>query len=164
MEARGLVDITLGIAGACLRDGYPATVALQAYLRRSRTDLHALSGAGGRPRIVKGAYYGDTDDFSVIRTWFRDLVEDAFSSGKEFSVGTHDPSLIAWMTETHRDAKGLIELSFLRGLSDATKHNLARSGWRVSEYVPFGNHAAPYIARRERYLRDLARKGMAPAP
>ena len=164
MESRGLVDITLDIAHSCLQEGYPVTVALQAYLRRTPADLHALLSAGGRPRIVKGAYFGDSDDDPVIRSWFRALVDMAVAGGRSFSLGTHDPDLIAWVTKAHADAQQRIELSFLKGLADTTKQRLAQSGWRVAEYVPFGVHTAPYIARRERYLRDLGRRGVQPVP
>jgi hypothetical protein len=113
---------------------------------------------------VKGAYFGDTDDFSTVATWLRACAEDAVAAGKEFSLATHDPAVIGWITQAHADGKGRIELSFLKGFADATKPALVQSGWTVSEYVPFGTHAAPYITRRQRYLRDLARLGLHPVP
>ena len=164
MEARGLVDITLDIARSCLREGLPVTVALQAYLRRTPADLRILLAAGGRSRIVKGAYFGDSDDQEVIRAWFCSLADMAVAVDRGCSIGTHDPVLIDRISGLHADTQGRIEFSFLKGLADTTKHALVRQGWRVSEYVPFGTHSAPYIARRERYLRDLERLGMHPAP
>jgi proline dehydrogenase len=164
MEARGLVDATLDIAFACLQEHCPVTVALQAYLRRTPADMHALLAAGGRPRLVKGAYFGDSDDFSTVAAWLRDLAETALAAGKGFSLATHDPALIGWITQAHADARARIELSFLKGLADTTKPSLVRAGWTVTEYVPYGTHATPYIARRERYLRDLARLDLHPVP
>ena len=164
MEARGLVDTTLDIAHSCLRKGFPVTIALQAYLRRTPGDLRVLLSARGRSRIVKGAYFGDSEDQAVIRAWFCSLVDAAVAGKQGCSIGTHDPVLIDQITRSHADEKGKIEFSFLKGLADATKHSLVLQGWRVSEYVPFGTHIAPYIARRERYLRDLERLGLHPVP
>ena len=81
-----------------------------------------------------------------------------------FSLGTHDPGLIAWAEGEFGEARELLEFGFLKGLSEETKVRLAHEGWKVSEYVPFGPGGDAYVMRRERYLRELAGSGRAPAP
>ena len=53
----------------------------------------------------------------------------------------------------------LIEFGFLRGLADRTKIAMAKEGWLVSEYVPFGENSAAYVARRQKYLKQLQSLG-----
>jgi proline dehydrogenase len=62
------------------------------------------------------------------------------------------------------DQRDHLTFGFLMGLSDQTKLRLARQGWQVSEYVPFGSDPVPYVARRERYLRELREQDRSPAP
>ncbi|MDI6719333.1 MAG: proline dehydrogenase family protein [Methanomicrobiales archaeon] len=164
MEGRGLVDRTLEIAREAARSGFPLTLALQAYLDRTPGDLAAALEGGIRVRLVKGAYTGDVRDFTEIQQRFRSLFLALQQAGADFSVGTHDPELIAWMLERGRASRQRIEFGFLKGLSDRTKLRLAREGWAVAEYVPFGEHAAAYIARRRRYGAELQALGRAPAP
>ena len=164
MEGIGLVDLTIGTATACIQEGYTLTLALQAYLDRTAKDLGSVISQGVGVRLVKGAYHGDTEDFMQIRERFRSLLLKGLSSGGMISVATHDLSIIDWIRNEHPDEKSRLELGFLMGLSDRTKKDLVRDGWAVSEYVPYGDDAGAYIARREYYLQHLESLGMAPAP
>jgi len=165
MEGRGLVQFTLDSAIGCRTIGCPLTLAIQAYLDRTEADLiGTIIPAGIRPRIVKGAYLGDTGDFEEIQARFRRLVEVIVARDTPFSVATHDPELIRWLTERLGDRRGNAEFGFLRGLSDQTKVSMASDGWKVVEYVPFGPNAGGYTARRYRYLGMLHALGREPAP
>ena len=164
MEGRGLAGFTLGTAAAIAKAGHRPTLAIQAYLDRSSADLRLILASGIRPRIVKGAYLGDTGDFPAIQERFRALVLHAAESVAQFSAGTHDPDLIRWLEERFKGSRGQIEFGFLRGLADATKMRLAAGGWEVSEYVPFGRNPKAYVLRRERYLENLLANNRVPAP
>lgn len=164
MEGRGLIDRTMELAREAARSGFPLTLALQVYLDRTPGDLAAALEAGIRVRLVKGAYVGDTRDFVEIQQRFRALFLVLLQAGADFSVGTHDPELIAWMLERGRASRQRLEFSFLKGLADRTKLRLATEGWVVAEYVPFGEHAAAYLARRRRYEEELQALGRMPAP
>ena len=164
MEGKGLIGFTSGTAIALAAAGHPPTLAVQAYLDRTVSDLRQLLAAGIRPRIVKGAYVGDIRDFAAIQDKFRTLASATASQGSEFSAGTHDPELISWLQERCAKSRDRIEFGFLFGLAGATKHLLAASGWKVSEYVPFGGSARGYMLRRLRYLENLAAINRQPAP
>jgi proline dehydrogenase len=60
--------------------------------------------------------------------------------------------------------RDLIEFGFLKGLADRTKIAMAQDGWRVSEYVPFGEGLAAYEARRKKYLNELQKLGRISVP
>ena len=164
MEGRNLVSYTLDIAMLYAQECEPLTLALQAYLNRTPHDLRQAIERKIRPRIVKGAYVGDTTEFKDIQERFKTLVEISVAKGGPFSVGTHDPELIGWLEREMENEKDQIELGFLKGLSDATKIDLANSGWNVAEYVPFGSSRSAYEARRLKYLRELHGLRRSPMP
>ena len=164
IEGKGLVDLTIGTASACAREGYSLTLALQAYLDRTRKDLPDVASQGIGVRLVKGAYHGDTEDFIEIRQRFRTLIMKSLTPGATVSVATHDPWILDWIREELEEEKSRLEIGFLMGLSDRTKSDLVRDGWAVSEYVPYGPDTGAYIARREYYLNHLDSLGLAPSP
>lgn len=43
----------------------------------------------------------------------------------------------------------------MKGLADQTKIDLAKQGWMVLEYVPFGVNVSGYEDRRLKYLTEL---------
>ncbi len=145
--------------------GFKTVLALQAYLDRTPQDLADSLAAGLKVRLVKGAYKGDTDDFTRIQQMFMALFEQLLASGAAFDVGTHDPLLLKAMTArlgTHNRKQ--VCFGFLKGLAEATKDQMASSGYLVSEYVPFGENRAAYVTRRLAYLKRLASLGLTPAP
>lgn len=164
MEGRPLVGDTLRSALTLAGEGGPVTVALQAYLNRTSNDLAACLDAGVSVRLVKGAYHGDIGDFITIQERFRALAETLISAGAPFCAATHDPVLIDWLKEKMQDHKDLLEFSFLKGLADRTKTEMAADGWKVAEYVPYGPADPAYILRRERYLSNLGHLGRSPVP
>ncbi len=159
MEGRDLVGAAIEAASLCGRKSLPVTLALQAYLYRTPGDLRLLLALGVVPRFVKGAYIGDVEDPTAIRNRLLDLVREAARFEVSFHVGTHDPVLLPEIRSLMADHRDRITFGFLMGLADRTKQEMGADGWQVSEYVPFGKDAGPYIARRERYLRELETEG-----
>jgi len=164
MEGRNLVDFTLASARRCGARNPAPGIALQAYLDRTDGDLADAIAAGLRVRIVKGAYIGDIDDFSAIQRRFMALCTQCAHMEVPFAVGTHDQDLVAWITRTMPDRKSDVEFGFLMGFADETKQRLARDGWRVAEYVPYGAEGGTYVIRRMHYLDGLFRQGRQPLP
>jgi proline dehydrogenase len=163
MEGQPLVTYTIDVAAACAKRGR-VSLALQAYLDRSRDDVLRASESGVIARIVKGAYVGSTTDFADIQKRFKQLSEILCAKATFFTVGTHDPDLIEWMTTKMEEKRDLIEFGFLKGLADHTKVAMAQEGWPVSEYVPFGENRTAYETRRRKYLKELEGVGRTPAP
>lgn len=164
MEGTPSVEYTLNTALECASKGFPVTLALQAYLDRTEHDLKKAFDNDITVRLVKGAYLGDTNDFVEIQERFKNLTELLIKNDRHFTIGTHDPELIEWVRAFAGEQKDLIEFGFLMGLGDETKLDLAKEGWVVSEYIPFGVDTKAYVTRRERYLRELERLGRAPVP
>jgi proline dehydrogenase len=164
MEWTPMVDHTIEIAERCSKAGHNVTVAIQAYLNRSTDDIGYLQTRNVRIRLVKGAYRGESSDFADIQKRYIKLLTQLAGSRKDFSIGTHDPEIIAFISEHLSHSKDRIELGFLRGLCDETKLQFASNGWKVIEYVPVGQEVKAYVKRREEYLRKLEALGRVPAP
>jgi proline dehydrogenase len=164
MEGRPFVEDTLRSVLSLAGEGIPVTLALQVYLDRTPGDLDTCRRSGVTVRLVKGAYLGDSEDFVDIQERFRRNGETLISAGIPFSAATHDPELIDRLKEEVSENRDLIEFSFLKGLADKTKTELASDGWKVGEYVPYGPGGQSYVQRRERYLKILEGLGRAPVP
>lgn len=159
-----MVDHTIEAAEMCSKAGHKVTVAIQAYLGRSEDDIGYLQARNIRVRLVKGAYRGEISDFNEIQKRYIRLLSSLASSRKDFSIGTHDPEIISFISEHFSHSKDRIEFGFLRGLSEETKSQLSSNGWKVTEYIPIGQETKAYIGRREEYLRKLSALGRVPAP
>jgi proline dehydrogenase len=171
MEDHTTTNSTLRVL-AELRRSWPWVGAvLQAYLRRTLEDCHALSGAGSRVRLCKGAYaepasvaYADPHevDLNYVRC------ANALLAGAGFPMfATHDPRLVEIIGERARwyDRKpGSFEHQMLYGIRPAEQLRLASEGNVVRVYVPYGEQWYGYLMRRlaERpanvafFLRSLA--------
>jgi proline dehydrogenase len=68
-----------------------------------------------------------------------------------FAVATHDPRLINEAIELTRKFdtdRRKFEFQMLKGISDEKKVSLVNQGFRVCEYIPYGNQWLPYSVRR----------------
>lgn len=163
IEGTPTVEATVAMACQFSALGFNLVLALQAYLDRTDADISRALAAGLKIRLVKGAYRGDTDDFAEIQSRFFSCFKKLLAAGQPFDVGTHDPLLIEQM-KTAITERSQVCFGFLKGLADQTKLNLAQSGFRVSEYVPYGTNRKAYVARRQLYLKNLEKAGLTPAP
>lgn len=129
-------------------------IVLQAYLFRTEADLRALSALGCHIRLCKGAYREPrTVAFplkSDVNRNYRKLVRVLFESPSYPEVATHDERLIRYVQRLARERKprDSWEFQMLFGIRRSRQRSLARAGYRVRVYVPFGTQWAPYFTRR----------------
>jgi proline dehydrogenase len=154
MEAHGYVDRTLEV----VRDvhaGHPRVgVALQSYLRRSVTDVFELP-AGMRVRLVKGSYLEPPDvvftDKVEVDHSFRQLFTTLLGRGHAIDVATHDPWLLEGVrriTDAIENGWSRVEFQMLYGVRRDLQADLARRGYPVRVYIPYGTEWYPYLTRR----------------
>ena len=155
MEDHTTTDSTLEILTALRRDHPQTGAVLQAYLRRTESDCRALTGAGSRVRLCKGAYaepesvaYQDAAD--VDRSYVR--CANVLLAGEGFPMfATHDPRLVRIIDDRARwhDRKpGRYEYQMLYGVRSAEQRRLANAGETVRVYVPYGVQWYGYLMRR----------------
>ena len=173
MESAAYVDRTLAIFRELRERHDRIGVCLQSYLRRTPNDVESLPGAS-IVRLVKGAYLeapevalpGRRDVDAAFARCFVRLLD----LGHTVHVATHDPRLIEG-ARRHVGRTGLpwsrVEFQMLYGVRRDLQARLARGGYPVRVYVPYGTEWYPYLTRRlaERpanmrfFLSNLMRSG-----
>ena len=136
-----------------LLDTHPRVgVALQAYMKRSEGDLARLLDAGAHVRLVKGAYREPHElvlsSKEVVRRNYSKLMAMLFDRGKGFAIGTHDSSLIDEARTISAEHGTEFEFQMLKGIRDDLKPGLIAAGFKVAEYIPYGDQWYPYSMRR----------------
>ena len=152
MENSPVIDATLEIYLDALSRHPRMGIALQAYTRRSESDLKRILDAGGTVRLVKGAYR-ESHDFIYptkreINENFAKLLGTLFERGDRFAIGTHDSALIDKAKELSQSRKVDFRFELLKGIRDDLKVELVKSGFKVYEYLPYGDRWYGYSTRR----------------
>jgi proline dehydrogenase len=105
------------------------------------------------PRIVKGAYRtrrhkSKTYQREQIIDWVKKYM---YWSEETVIVGTHDENIINWLASKCRTScieRDRIELQYLRGVKEKEFRKYKEMGFKVREYIPYGDNWYPYIMRR----------------
>ncbi|HYJ45212.1 MAG TPA: proline dehydrogenase family protein [Pyrinomonadaceae bacterium] len=157
MEASGVTQVTLDIFRR-LRSEFGLNdvgIVLQSYLRRTFDDVEDLLKIPARIRICKGAYneppeVAFADKKEVDENYIR-VMKRLLSSGIYHGIATHDPRMIEATiehAERERIDKGAFEFQMLYGVRRDLQTQLARDGYNLRVYVPYGKHWYPYFMRR----------------
>lgn len=128
---------------------------LQSYLYRSEADRDSLDDLRPNLRIVKGAYLEPESvampDKADVDVSYRRLVYAHMKAGNYVNVATHDESIIEdvkLFALAHGIAKDAFEFQMLYGIRRDLQQDLARQGYRVRAYIPYGRDWYPYFSRR----------------
>jgi proline dehydrogenase len=166
MEDHTYTDGTLALHDALRITGRydTAGVALQARLKRTLDDLVRISRLPrSRVRLCKGIYL-EPEDIAYTRKEEIDqstarLMDAAFELGVYAGMATHDERLIGYgkaLLDRHGRDKG--EFQMLLGVRNDLARQLAREGYRVTVYAPYGSweQARAYCERRIRKNPNIA--------
>ncbi len=156
MLAKGFTTRTVGMA-------------VQSYLFRAEADTRKLADIGTTHRLVKGAYkepaevaYPKKADVDANYDTLTSILIDASLAQKtELSqdgrippipaIASQDEKRIAF-AKAYADKVGLpksgVEFQMLYGIRRDLQDELAKEGYPVRVYVPFGTHWYPYFMRR----------------
>ncbi len=161
MEGADYTQRTLDLYHALRNEGLDNVgVVIQAYLYRSGADIAALAAMGARVRLCKGAYNEPAriafPSKADVDGNFRKLVEamwapEALAAGAHAALATHDEQIITWaIAEAERRgiSKDRFEFQMLYGIRRERQEALARDGYKVRVYVPYGTQWYPYFMRR----------------
>jgi len=154
MESHEYVEPTLR-AHRDLKARHPGVgLALQSYLRRTVADVHGLPERS-TVRLVKGAYLEPPDvafpDRRDVDRNFARVFATLMSLGHTVHLATHDPALTDGArryVEREGIGWGRMEFQFLYGIRRDLQGDLARQGYPVRVYVPYGDEWYPYLTRR----------------
>jgi proline dehydrogenase len=156
MEDASTTDDTLRLYRELREAGHENLgVVLQAYLRRTLDDIHALADLRPDVRLCKGIYVEPPSiaftDADAIRANFVRCLDALFDTHAYVGVATHDEWLIrqtlriAGERALERDD---YELQMLLGVREQRASELVAAGHRLRVYVPFGEQWYAYSLRR----------------
>ncbi len=156
MENSPYTDATLDF-GLEMWERFPGRVGvvLQAYMRRTLSDVDRLAPSGISFRLCKGIY-NESEEIAFkgreeIQQNYRAALRKMLDAGCYVGIATHDEELI----ESARDEiaqRGLqndqYEFQMLLGVREARRGTLVSEGHRMRVYVPFGEDWYGYSIRR----------------
>lgn len=141
MELPSTVDATLDVYEKLYKKYGNVGICIQAYLRRSESDLKRLLKNHVPVRLVKGFYKNsDFKHWRSVTENYSKLMELVLKESKRPCIATHDTHLIA-------KAKKIIqkhhlknaELQCFNKIRDRAMVRLAAQGFKVRVYVPYGH-------------------------
>jgi proline dehydrogenase len=166
------VDQTIGFYREMLENGFTTRMvgmAIQSYLYRAEKDVRELTEMGVTFRLIKGAYkeppevaYPKKADVDAnFDTLASILIDASLAQESKISkdgripaipaIATHDERRIEF-AKAYAQKVGLpkngMEFQMLYGIRRDLQESLAREGYPVRVYVPFGTHWYPYFMRR----------------
>jgi proline dehydrogenase len=132
-----------------------ARAVIQAYLYRSEEDVKALCREAIPVRLCKGAYLEPAGTAfpkkkDVDRNYLK-LLRILLEEGKQPALATHDAALVSAARRLARSlglGEDAFEFQMLYGVRRRLQRKLARDGFRVRVYVPYGQAWFPYFMRR----------------
>ena len=172
MEDTPYTDKTLALLEAARAAGFDANTVgtvLQSYLFRSVDDEKRLVAEGTKLRLVKGAYKeppelafpkkrdvdSNFDRMTAVALDATKANEDSAATNGRIpplaALGTHDPQRIDFAKAYAAKAnlpKSAVEIQMLYGIRRDLQDALAKEGYPVRIYVPFGHRWYPYFMRR----------------
>ena len=130
-------------------------IVLQSYLHRTLADAQELVKLPARIRICKGAYFEPPEvaypDKKDVDLNYIKVMQLLLGSGVYHGIATHDPKMIdATIDFASREGIGKekFEFQMLYGIRRDLQRQLARDGFNMRVYVPYGKHWYPYFMRR----------------
>ena len=164
MEHSGLTDRTLRVYRGLREAGHDRIgIVLQAYLRRTMDDIHALADLAPSVRVVKGIYVEPAEiaykDPAAINGNYVRILDRLLSAGSYVAIATHDRVLIEEvlaLLDRRLVSREAYEFQMLLGVTEDVRHRLVGAGHRVRVYVPFGNAWYAYSVRRLRENPSIA--------
>jgi len=142
----------------------PVGVVIQSYLFRSEKDINDLVSRQASVRLCKGAYSEPASvayqrredvDANYVHLTRRLLAEatstDVLGGVPPVAIATHDDAMIE-QARSFADARAVsvdaFEFQMLYGVRRDVQAQLARSGYHVRVYVPYGTEWYAYFMRR----------------
>ena len=157
MEDSNVTQVTLDIFKR-LRSEFELNdvgIVLQSYLRRTYADAQELVKIPARIRICKGAYNEPPEvafpDKKDVDANYVKVMQLLLGSGTYHGIATHDPKMIDAtidFVQKENIAKEKFEFQMLFGIRRDLQRQLARDGYNMRIYVPYGKHWYPYFMRR----------------
>jgi proline dehydrogenase len=128
---------------------------LQAYLYRTAADIEDLKDYHPNLRLVKGAYKESPEvafpDKKDVDENFKKIIKMHLLNGNYTAVATHDDAIIEYtkqLVKEYNIPNSQFEFQMLYGIRPERQEQLAREGYTMRVYVPYGTDWYGYFMRR----------------
>jgi len=128
---------------------------LQAYLYRTEQDLNDLDDYSPNLRLVKGAYKESAEVAYPVKEDvdgnYKKLIATHLFNGNFTAVATHDDTIIEYTKQfvsEQQIERDLFEFQMLYGIRSERQLELAKEGYNMRVYVPYGTDWYGYFMRR----------------
>jgi proline dehydrogenase len=155
MESSAYTGRTLDIVCRLHRELGNVRAVIQAYLRRTASDIERLCGLGVPVRLCKGAYDEPSSVAfpakSEVDANYVAMMKLLLDCGPYPAIATHDEAMVAAAlrhTAAHEIAPDRFEFQMLYGIRRDLQKRLVDQGHRLRLYVPYGDAWYPYFMRR----------------
>ena len=154
MEDASCVDDTLALYRTLRGAGLDNVgIVLQAYLKRTLTDIAELRDLRPSVRLCKGIYIEPSaisfKDPDVIRRSFVSCLDTLLDEGSRVAIATHDEQLIGEsLVRIASLPPDGYEFQMLLGVRESRADELVAAGHPLRVYVPFGQRWYEYSLRR----------------
>lgn len=155
MEGTPYTERTLEMYERAAKEFDSPEIVLQAYLKRTETDIDRVLKANGKLRLCKGAY--DESAVHAIQSMpeivenYKKLVVTLLQKANKVCIASHDDKIIDFCRERISDFnvdKKRYEFQMLYGLRRQTWEEIRAQGHPMTVYVPYGTDWMPYFSRR----------------
>jgi proline dehydrogenase len=156
MESSAYTERTLGVHQELWDAGFRNVgIVLQAYLYRTEADVERAIEQGVQVRLCKGAYLEPPRvafaDKAAVDANFAKLMERLLLHGTHPAIATHDERLVRQAQELAQGTQlspESFDFEMLFGVRRDLQLRLARDGYGVRVYLPYGQEWYPYLVRR----------------
>lgn len=156
MEDATTTDDTLELYRGLRKEGLTNMgVVIQAYMRRSESDVRSLVKEGANIRLCKGIYNESPEIAYKGRQEIRDnymkLLQIILEGGSYVGIATHDDFLLdraIALVQGMGLSKDRYEFQMLLGVRESRRDQIVREGHRLRVYVPYGEQWYAYSTRR----------------
>ncbi len=160
MEASPYTERTIALLEARIGENDNLGLCLQAYMRRTPTDLERVLDRTTRIRLVKGAYKEPPSvtlqsraeiDARYLELARRILERAGELGGAAPAFGTHDLALVRRIADAAAEIgvpRDAFEIQMLYGIRPEDQRRLAAEGFRLRVLISYGSAWYPWFMRR----------------
>ncbi|MCK6682088.1 MAG: proline dehydrogenase family protein [Thermoanaerobaculia bacterium] len=164
MEDSSVTEATIALTLELFKEFKNVGIVIQAYMRRSLTDVERLTAVKMNVRLCKGIYIEPREiaykDRQVVIDSFAALAEKLLSGGSYVGLATHDEACVQRslaIIDRLRLSPDQYEFQMLLGVDPLLRKILISSGHRLRVYVPYGKDWYAYSTRRLKENPSIAR-------
>ncbi|MEC1719012.1 proline dehydrogenase [Schinkia azotoformans] len=155
MEDYSHCQLTLDIYKELRKEYDNIGTVLQAYLYRTEKDIQDLNSYNANLRLVKGAYNEPADvafpKKSDVDKNYENIIKTHLLNGNYAGIATHDGEMvdkILRFVDENKIPKSQFEFQMLYGIRNDLQTQLAKKGYKVRVYIPYGVDWFGYFMRR----------------